>query len=107
MLRMTEFETAKITEIESIGEGTRVCIDLIDELDPLEGVLIGNTGNGYLVALSENRSTETYPPRPFRINVGAYHHYLLLDEGMTGYLAEMKPGMKVPRSEERRVGKER
>lgn len=93
---MTEFETGKITEIESIGEGTRVCIDLIDELDPLEGVLIGNTGNGYLVALSENRSTETYPPRPFRINAGAYHHYLLLDEGKTGYLAEMKPGMKVP-----------
>lgn len=93
---MTEFETAKIIEIESIGEGTRVCLDLIDELDSLEGVLIGNTGSGYVMALSENRTTDTYPPRPFRINAGAYHHYVLLDEEKTGYLAEMKPGMKVP-----------
>lgn len=93
---MTNFETARVTKIESIGEGTRVCLDLIDQLDPLEGVLIGNTGHGYLMALSENRSTDTYPPRPFRINAGAYHHYLLLDEEKTGYLAEMEPGMKVP-----------
>ena len=93
---MTNFETAKVTKIEAIGAGRRVCLDLIDQLDPLEGVLIGNTGHGYLVALSENRSTDTYPPRPFRINAGAYHHYLLLDEAKTGYLAEMEPGMKVP-----------
>lgn len=93
---MVEFETAKVTKIESIGEGARVCLDLIDELDPIEGLLIGNTGKGYLMAVSENRTTDTYPPRPFRINAGAYHHYLLLDGGKTGYLAEIKPGMKVP-----------
>lgn len=93
---MAKFETAKIVKIESIGEGSRVCLDFIDRLDPLEGVLIGNTGSGYLMALSENRSTETYPPRPFRINAGAYHHYLLLEDEKTGYLAEIKPGMKVP-----------
>ncbi|WP_440897840.1 3-dehydroquinate synthase II [Amphibacillus sp. Q70] len=93
---MVEFETAKVIEITSMGEGTRVCLDLIDELDPLEGVLIGNTGSGYLMAVSENRSTDTYPPRPFRINAGAYHHYVLLDEEKTDYLAEMRPGMKIP-----------
>lgn len=93
---MEPFEIAKVIEIASIGEGTRVCLDLIDELDPLEGVLIGNTGNGYLVALSENRSTETYPPRPFRVNAGAYHHYISLGEDKTQYLAEIKPGMQVP-----------
>ncbi|SDB82070.1 3-dehydroquinate synthase II [Pelagirhabdus alkalitolerans] len=89
---MSSYQTATVTEVKKLGEGTRVCLDFIDELKPDEGIWIGNTGNGYLMALSENRSTDTYPPRPFRVNAGAYHHYLLRDEEKTGYVAEMNPG---------------
>lgn len=93
---MEELVAAEVISVTQIGEGTRVCIDVIDQLDPLEGMLIGNTGHGYLLVLSENRSTETYPPRPFRINGGAFHHYLYLGEERTTYLAEAKPGLEVP-----------
>ncbi len=84
--------TGKVTKITSIGEGLRVCLDFIDELAPLEGVWIGNTGSGYCLALAENRETDTYPKRPFRVNAGAYHHYLVKAEDKTTYLAEVTPG---------------
>jgi 3-dehydroquinate synthase class II len=84
--------TGKVTKITPIGEGLRVCLDFIDELDPLEGVWIGNTGSGYCLALAENRETDTYPKRPFRVNAGAYHHYLVKEKDTTTYLAEVAPG---------------
>lgn len=82
-------EFCQVEVIESIGEGTRVCLDLVDSLEPQEGLLLGDTGHGYLLVLSENQSSETYPPRPFRINCGAIHHYLLCEDGKTCYLSEL------------------
>jgi 3-dehydroquinate synthase II len=86
---------AKVTLIESLGEGTRVCLDFVDVLEENEGVLVGNTGHGYTLLLAECWPSETYPPRPFRVNAGAIHHYLLLNEDKTCYLSGIKPGMKV------------
>ncbi|RCW77556.1 3-dehydroquinate synthase II [Saliterribacillus persicus] len=90
-----QLEEAEIISVEKVGEGARVCIDFIDELDPLEGLLVGNTGYGYMLVLSENRSTETYPARVFRVNSGALHHYVSIDGEKTTYLGEVKPGMKL------------
>ncbi len=89
-------QEAEVLAVESIGYGSRVCVDLIDQLDPTEGVLVGNTGYGYLQVLSENRITETYPARPFRINCGAIHQYLNIGENKTTYLAEIRPGQAIP-----------
>ncbi|WP_407272501.1 3-dehydroquinate synthase II [Radiobacillus sp. PE A8.2] len=89
-------QEAEVIKIEKVGIGTRICIDVVDNLDPLEGALVGNTGHGYLMVLSENRSTKTYPARPFRINCGALHQYIYLGEEQTIYLSEMKPGMRLP-----------
>ncbi|MYL53843.1 3-dehydroquinate synthase [Pontibacillus yanchengensis] len=83
-----------ITNITEVGEGMRVCLDFIDYLKPNEGVYVGNTGHGYIKVLSENRSSEGYPPRAFRINVGAFHQYLFQEE-KTLYLDEVNPGEKV------------
>ncbi|GAB2557396.1 3-dehydroquinate synthase II [Gracilibacillus alcaliphilus] len=83
---------AEVINMERIGEGARVCLDFVDRLTPTEGVLIGNTGHGYMVVLAENRTTDTYPARPFRVNCGAIHHYLVKDGQQTNYLAEVKPG---------------
>ncbi|MGP4039444.1 3-dehydroquinate synthase II [Gracilibacillus sp. D59] len=85
-------QEAEIVRIESIGEGSRVCLDLVDHLSPTEGILLGNTGHGYFFVLAENRTTDTYPARPFRINSGAIHHYVVKEDETTAYLAELKPG---------------
>ena len=84
-----------MVSIEGLGEGTRVCLDFIDVLEKDEGVLVGNTGHGYALLLAECWSSKTYPPRPFRVNVGAIHQYLLMDGDKTCYLSDIKPGMKV------------
>lgn len=86
------FQQAEIVSIEEIGEGSRVCIDFVDYLEPTEGLLLGNTGHGYYFVLAENRSTDTYPARPFRVNSGAIHHYIVKNEDETAYVAELKPG---------------
>jgi 3-dehydroquinate synthase II len=92
---MTHLNFCELVAIEPIGEGTRVCLDLVDCLDPEEGVLLGDTGHGYLLVLSENQKSATYPARPFRINCGAVHQYLLGEDDTTGYLTELHPEQSV------------
>ncbi|GGC84715.1 hypothetical protein GCM10007216_14290 [Thalassobacillus devorans] len=89
-----EKEFLEVMQIEEVGEGMRVCLDFIDILQPHDGVYVGNTGHGYLKVLSENRESENYPPRPFRVNCGAFHQYLH-QENKTRYLHELNPGEKV------------
>ncbi|MFB5663862.1 3-dehydroquinate synthase II [Alteribacillus sp. HJP-4] len=86
--------TGIVQTVERIGTGSRVCLDFADILTPTEGVFVGNTGDGYVFVLSENRSTETYPPRPFRVNAGAVHQYIFQD-GDTKYLSEMEAGQSL------------
>lgn len=86
---------AEVISVTRVGEGMRVCVDCIDVLQPHEGALVGNTGDGYLLVLSENRHTDTYPPRPFRINCGAIHQYFYLGD-KTSYLSEIKSGQSIP-----------
>ncbi|QTN01083.1 3-dehydroquinate synthase [Sediminibacillus dalangtanensis] len=81
----------EVVEIKQVGEGMRVCVDFIDSLQEEEGLYIGNTGHGYLKVLSENRQSEGYPPRPFRINCGGFHQYLY-QEKASQYLQEIKSG---------------
>jgi 3-dehydroquinate synthase II len=96
MDHQTEAEKAyiEVIEIKEIGEGMRVCIDFVDILDQQDGLYIGNTGHGYLKILSENRHSENYPPRPFRINCGSFHQYLYQKE-KTHYLHEITPGEQI------------
>ncbi len=94
---MTEtMKYCEVTHIKPMGEGLRVCIDFVDTLVPTEGVFVGNTGYGYLLSLSESVPTDTYPARPFRVNAGAFHQYLLLEKEETCYLSELKAGDRVP-----------
>ena len=60
---MTHFNFCELVAVEPIGEGTRVCLDLVDCLDPEEGVLLGDTGHGYLLVLSEKSKVD----RPTRL----------------------------------------
>ncbi|MDQ6969957.1 MAG: 3-dehydroquinate synthase II [Mariprofundus sp.] len=85
-----------VQSMVELGEGTRVCLDFIDALAADEGVLVGNTGHGYALLLSEGMATATYPPRPFRVNAGAIHQYLRLADDKVCYLSDIKAGMLVP-----------
>ena len=82
----------KCKEIIEMGIGTRVEIDFIDLLNENEGVLVGNTAQGYVRILAECRQTDTYPPRPFRVNVGAIHQYIYVGDSKTKYLSDIKAG---------------
>jgi len=83
-------QLAVVEAIHSIGEGSRVCLDCADVLSAEEGVLVGDTGYGYLLLLAETRASATYPPRPFRVNAGAVHQYLSLSDGKTAYLSDLR-----------------
>ncbi|SIS59023.1 3-dehydroquinate synthase II [Salimicrobium flavidum] len=91
---MSNKEFMEVTKIEEIGEGMRVCLDFVDILTPSEGVYVGNTGHGYIKVLAENRESEGYPARPFRINAGSFHQYIYQNE-KTKYLHEWKAGDEV------------
>lgn len=90
-----EYINSNIIECIDMGEGTRAEIDLIDVLADDEGILVGNTGAGFILVLAETRSTNTYPPRPFRVNVGAIHQYIYLENNVTKYVSEIEPGDKI------------
>ena len=85
----------EVAQIQEMGEGTRVCLDFIDVIEPNEGVFVGNTSQGYVFILSENREAKEYKPRPFRVNVGAINQYILLGE-KTAYLSDLNVGDKIP-----------
>jgi 3-dehydroquinate synthase II len=85
----------EVAGIEPIGDGMRVCLDLADVMDSGEGVLVGDSGHGFLLVLSENQVSATYPARPFRVNCGAIHHYLVQGSDQTIYLSELRPEMSV------------
>ncbi|PSL47019.1 3-dehydroquinate synthase II [Salsuginibacillus halophilus] len=80
-----------VKDVQSIGEGKRVCVDVVDALEPVEGMFAGSTGAGGFLVLSEHRATATYPPRTFRVNVGALHQYVWVGE-QTSYAAELRGG---------------
>ncbi|KGX92200.1 hypothetical protein N781_18055 [Pontibacillus halophilus JSM 076056 = DSM 19796] len=81
----------EVVSINEIVEGMRVCIDFTDVIGEEESLFVGNTGHGYVQVFSENRVSKGYPPRPFRVNVGAFHQYLHQSE-RTYYLQELQAG---------------
>ena len=68
-----KIQFSKAKEKMDMGEGTRVEIDLVDILSENEGILVGDSAKGFICVLAETRETNTYPPRPFRVNAGAIH----------------------------------
>ncbi len=86
---------AKVSKIEEIGSGDRVCVDTITMLNFGEGMLVGNHAKGFFLVHGEVADTEFVNARPFRVNAGAVHSYVLLPGNKTGYLSELKAGGEV------------
>ena len=90
-----ELKKATISEISFGGYGDRVCVDTISLMVPGQGVLVGNTTAGYFLVNAESVENDYTGKRPFRVNAGAVHGYILQPNNKTQYLSELKIGDSV------------
>ncbi len=85
-------ETAVVREVAILGMGDRVCVDTCTQMTPGQGMLVGNTTEGFLLVHSESIENPYVAARPFRVNAGALHAYTLAPGGRTRYLSDLKAG---------------
>lgn len=87
-----ELKSAKIVLIKPVKLGARVCLDTCDLLSEGEGVLVGCQSSGLFLVEAEVHGNPYVEARPFRVNAGPPALYILVPEGKTRYLSELKAG---------------
>jgi 3-dehydroquinate synthase II len=92
---IVDLSIATILSINSSGVGERVCIDLIERLKIGEGMVIGSNSSSLALVHGETIESEYVPSRPFRVNAGSIHSYVLMSDGSTKYLSELSAGDEV------------
>lgn len=90
-----ELQPLLITNIESGGISDRYCIDLTSLLEIGEGMLIGSSSSCMVLIHGETLDSEYVPSRPFRVNAGPPHAYIVMADRTTKYLSELKAGDEV------------
>ncbi len=88
-------QPAKVTRVEDAGMGDRVCVDCTSVFSDGEGLLIGSTARSYALVHAETLESAYVRARPFRVNAGAIHSYMLGPGGKTRYLSEAAAGQDV------------
>ena len=94
-LPQIQLQTAEVTSTAVIGMGDRVCVDTCSNMVPGEGMLVGNASTGFFLVQAECVENPYVETRPFRVNAGPIHAYLLAPGGKTRYLSELKVGEEV------------
>lgn len=84
-----------IKDVQKVSMGDRVCIDTITDMKRGEGMLIGNYSNAFFLVHSESVENPYVEPRPFRVNAGAVHAYVMMPNGKTKYLDELRTGDEI------------
>ena len=87
-----DWSLVPITSVRPAGVGDRVIVDSTSILEPEEGLLVGSAAGFLFHVASEAVGSQFSRPRPFRVNAGAAHSYVLMADGSTRYLAELEPG---------------
>ncbi|EOD30510.1 hypothetical protein EMIHUDRAFT_232870 [Emiliania huxleyi CCMP1516] len=77
------------------GVGDRVALDFTSLLRQGEGALVGSSAKLLALVHGETIEGELVPARPFRVNAGPVHSYVLLADGRTKYLEEVVAGDRV------------
>jgi 3-dehydroquinate synthase II len=90
-----ELSSAKIIDIQEVGDGERVCVDTASMLNRGEGMLVGSRANFLFLVHNESVGSSFTSPRPFRVNAGAVHCYTLAPDGTTKYLSELETGVEI------------
>lgn len=87
---------ATVTSLSDAGMGDRVCVDCTSVFNDGEGLLVGSAARSLLLVHAETPASGFVAPRPFRVNAGAVHSYVLVDSrapaGKTRYLSELRAG---------------
>lgn len=89
-----KLEPVKVVKVSKVGMGDRVCIDTCSIMTEGEGMLIGSFSSGFFLVQAEVNESEYVSSRPFRVNAGAIHSYIMNGE-KTNYLSELKGGDEV------------
>jgi 3-dehydroquinate synthase II len=84
--------TATISRVVQLGMGDRVCVDSCSMMKPGDGMLVGNSSDGFLLVHSETIPSPYVATRPFRVNAGALHAYMMVPGGKTVYLSDLRSG---------------
>jgi 3-amino-4-hydroxybenzoic acid synthase len=84
--------TLTVDRIEHHGLGDRVCVDTCTHFAEDEGILVGSYSTGFILCCSETHPLPYMPTRPFRVNAGALHSYVLGPQNRTNYLSELRSG---------------
>ncbi|MDY6879136.1 MAG: 3-dehydroquinate synthase II [Desulfatiglans sp.] len=95
--QMVDLVTLKIDNIQSLGMGDRVCVDTCTVMNGGEGCLVGNSSRALFLIHAESIENPYVSPRPFRVNAGPVHAYVMVPGGKTRYLSEIKAGDEVLR----------
>ena len=88
-------EPSKILEVSDGGIGDRYCIDLTSVIENGEGMLIGSSASSMILVHGEVVESEFVPPRPFRVNAGPPHSYVMMANEKTKYISELKSGDEI------------
>ncbi len=83
---------APVSSVWPAGVGDRVLVDTTTLLAPEEGLLVGSAAAFLFHVASEAVGSKFSRPRPFRVNAGAAHSYVLMADGSTRYLSELGSG---------------
>lgn len=85
-------ETAEIVEVRPLPSGDRVLVDTTAMMNVGEGMLVGSQAEALFLVHSESLESGYVASRPFRVNAGAVHAYILTPGDRTRYLAELEAG---------------
>ena len=81
-----------VKRVTPVGMGDRVCVDTCSLMGPGDGALVGSSSQGFFLIHAESLTNPYVSPRPFRVNAGAVHAYVLGANGRTRYLSELRAG---------------
>jgi 3-dehydroquinate synthase II len=90
-------EKLRVNRVRPVGMGDRVCVDTCTMMGVGEGILVGNSSQALFLVHAESIENPYVAPRPFRVNAGPVHAYVLVSGGKTRYLSELKAGDEVVR----------
>ena len=72
-----DLATFTVESVTPAGMGDRVCVDTCTMMKPGEGALVGNSSQALFLIHSESIENPYVSPRPFRINAGPVHAYIM------------------------------